>query len=436
MKTNRRRFISTAVAGGMAATTIPLSSCGLEPNALGSRPDLASRYATLDEILKQPVLKRELFTSPIVIKTVELLRDRNNFLCRVRSTDGAEGISVGHPNINRASWPVMRNLIRGFVDKDARDLDELITWASEPGAKNCGVPRCVQIATLEFAILDMLGNIVNKPIGKLIGEIHYPRIAVYQGSRYVEMRRLEPEESLELVKQDLLESKAKAIKIRGGVGNQMGTNADNAPGRTEKLIRMARETFGDEMVLMLDGNGSYTPDEAVRIGRILEDYNFFFYEEPIPWDWYEEQKQVADVLTIKMAGGEEEFRMRAFRWLIANDAFDIVQPDQFYFGGMIRSMRVARMAAACGKTIIPHMTNGGLGYIYMLHFVSACPNAGPYHEFKLFATSDANGNSVPIESKAEPFTSEEGVVKVPTGSGLGLIIDPDYIRTHKVVKEW
>jgi hypothetical protein len=161
----------------MAATTIPLSSCRLEPNALGSRPDLASRYATLDEILKQPVLKRELFTSPIIIKTVELLRDRNNFLCRVRSTDGAEGISVGHPNINRASWPVMRNLVRGSVNKDARDSDELITWAFEPGAKNCAVPRCVQIATLEFAILDMLGNIVNEPIGQLIGEIHHPRIA-------------------------------------------------------------------------------------------------------------------------------------------------------------------------------------------------------------------------------------------------------------------
>ena len=94
------------------------------------------------------------------------------------------------------------------------------------------------------------------------------------------------------------------------------------------------------------------------------------------------------------------------------------------------------MAAACGKTTIPHMTNGALGYICMLHSVSACPNAGPYHEFKLFATSDANGNSVPIESKTGPFIGEEGVVKVPTGSGLGLIIDTDYIKTHKVVKAW
>ena len=76
----------------------------------------------------------------------------------------------------------------------------------------------------------------------------------------------------------------------------------------------------------------------------------------MPWDWYEEQKQVADGLKIKMAGGEEEFGLHAYRWLIANDAFDILQPDVFYIGGMIRSMKVARMAQAKGKTIVPHLS--------------------------------------------------------------------------------
>ena len=119
--------------------------------------------------------------------------------------------------------------------------------------------------------------------------------------------------------------------------------------------------------------------------------------------------------------------------MIANDAFEILQPDQFYFGGMIRSIKVARMAATRGKTIVPHMSTGGLGYLYMLHFVSACPNAGEYHEFKLFATKDANGTTIPIESKTEPFSSVEGVVKVPEGPGLGIVIDPDYIKKHSVL---
>ena len=430
MKTTRRNFIATALSGSMAAT-LPLSAC--ESPCRSKYPD--EKYAILDEMLKLPVLRRDLFTSPVIIDSIELLQDRNNFICRVRSKDGAEGISVGHPNFARHSYPMFISLLRPlFLGKDARDLDALVTLAYESNYKHQGIPYCVQIANLEFAILDMLGNIANVPAGKLLGEIHNPEIAVYQGSRYTELRRMPPEESLELVKKDLEESKAKAIKIRAGLGDNRGTNGDNAPGRTEKLIKMAREEFGDSMVLMIDGNGSYDVAEAIRIGKILEEYNFYFYEEPVPWDWYEEQKRVADALQIPMAGGEEEFSLHAFRWLIANDAFEIVQPDHFYFGGMIRSMQVARMAEAFGKSMVPHMTTGGLGFLYMLHFVSACPNAGEYHEFKLFATNDANGNTIPIQSKTEPFSSVNGIVKVPTGSGLGIIIDPEYISTHNEIK--
>jgi L-alanine-DL-glutamate epimerase-like enolase superfamily enzyme len=92
----------------------------------------------------------------------------------------------------------------------------------------------------------------------------------------------------------------------------------------------------------------------------METYAYDFYEEPVRFDWYEETKQVADALTVPIAGGEQEPSMHQFRWLIANDALDIVQPDMFYFGGMIRSMKVARMAAAFDKPCVPH-TGPGMG---------------------------------------------------------------------------
>jgi L-alanine-DL-glutamate epimerase-like enolase superfamily enzyme len=430
MKTNRRKFISTAALAGGSAAMLSLSSCGSMNLSKKNYPN----YSLPDKALQRPVLKKELFPSQIIIETVELLQDRNNFICRVRSKGGAEGISIGHPFISKQGYPMFNNCVRHrFLGKDARDLDKLVFDAAERNVKSQGVPLCVQIATLEFAILDMLGNIVNKPIGQLFGDIHNPEIAIYLGTRVSDMRRKEPEASLALVKEDWLETGAKAIKLRAGRGDNLGSDIDNAPGRTEKLIKMAREMFGDKMVLMIDGNGSYSVKEAIRIGKLLEEYNYYFYEEPVPWDWYEEQKQVADALKIPMAGGEEEFGIHAFRWFIANNAFDIIQPDQFYFGGMIRSMQVARMAEVCGKAVIPHMSGGGLGYLYMLHFTSACPNAGEYHEFKMFATKDANGNRIPIESKTEPFSSKNGVIKVPQGSGLGIHIDPDYIKTHKVL---
>ena len=432
MKTGRRKFMTSAALSAGVSALFPLIGCRSNHSVDRPRTD----YSLLDEVLKQPVLRRELFPSPVVIESLQLLRDRKNCLYRVRSKDGAEGISVGHPFIAKESYPMVPNLLQQhFVGEDARDLDQLIFNAVEGNFKRQGIPLCVQIAGIEFAILDMLGNIADKPAGLLIGDVLNPEISIYLGHHFVNLRQLEPEESLELMRRDAIETGAKAIKLRAGRGDNLASDIDSAPGRTEKLIRMARELFGDEMVLMIDGNGSYSVKEAIRIGRILEEYDYAFYEEPVPWDWYEEQKQVEEALDIPMAGGEEEFGMHAFRYLVGNEVFQILQPDLFYFGGMIRTMQVARMVEAAGLRITPHISAGGLGFLYMLHMTSVCPAAYDYHEFKMFKTWDANLTEFSIESKAGPFASAGGVIKIPTGSGLGVTIDPDYIKTHKVFTE-
>ena len=432
MNLPRRKFLRSATLASGTLGLAALTSCQSTPTPSAATPP---DYAVLDQALQRPVLKRELFTTPVMIESLEMLRDKNNCLYRVRSSDGAEGISVGHPFIAKVSYPVVPiALEQHFVGKDARDLDQLIFNAHERNVKRQGIPLCVHVAGIEFAILDMLGKIANKPAGQLIGDVVNPEVSIYLGHLLPILRNKEPEESLLLMKQDVEKTQAKAIKLRAGRGDNLATDIDNAPGRTEKLIRMAREMFGDEMVLMIDGNGSYSVKEAIRIGKILEEYNYEFYEEPIPWDWYLEQKQVEQALNIPMAGGEEEFGMHGFRYLIGNEVFQILQPDLFYFGGMTRTMQVARMVEAAGLTITPHISGGGLGFLYMLHMVAVCPAAYDYHEFKMFQTRDANGTVIPIESTGEPFESNGGKIKIPTGPGLGVRIDPDYIQTHEVFK--
>lgn len=430
MNTTRRNFLASAgLLGGAAA--LPLSGHALDHTKAPMTPD----YGKLDEARNKPVLKRGLFPAPVIIESLELLRDRNNCMYRVRSKDGAEGVSAGHPFIAKNSYPMFANILhRHFVGKDARDLDQLIFNAVELNLKNQGIPLCVQIAGIEFAILDMLGNIADKPAGLLIGDITNEEISIYLGHHYWNLRRLPPEESLELMARDAAETEAKAIKLRAGAGDNLATDIELAPNRSEKLIRLARERFGDDMALMIDGNGSYGVKEAIRLGKILEELNYEFWEEPVPWDWYEEQKQVERALNVPMAGGEEEFGMHAFRYLIGNEVFQILQPDLFYFGGMVRTMQVARMVEAAGLQVTPHISGGGFGFLYMLHMVSVCPATYKYHEFKMFQTRDANGTMIPIESKAEPFGSKNGIIKIPTGSGLGITIDPDYIKTHKVFR--
>jgi len=427
MKSNRRQFISKAVAGGLAAT-LPLSSCS--PNDPAIPPtELKDKYEKLDQILKQPVFRKEWYTSPIIIETIELLRYKNNFLCRVRSKDGAVGISVGHGSI-RTLYPIFTNLIQPFfINKDARDLDLIMdkVFIYRLNFRLSGLALGIPLATLEFAILDMMGHIAEKSMGQLIGNIHHPEVEMYQATEY---RDKPVEESMEMITRDVGENNARALKIK--VGGLMFETEDlhavAPPGRTETMIPLVRKTFGDDMVLYADANGFYSVEEAIRAGKLLEEYNYQFFEEPVPFHWYEETKQVADSLSIPIAGGEQEFSLHGFRWLIANNGLQIVQPDIYYFGGMIRSMKVALMAQAFGKSCTPHMSGGDLGFLYMMHFVSALPNAMPHHEFKGFRTN------IVFDCKTSPLQSVNGVVKVPTGTGSGVDIDPDFIEKFQLVQ--
>src|SRR5262249_37578604 len=111
MKTNRRRFLKSNLLGGIGTSlALPLHGADTStPAVAGQNP----RYAKLDEILRQPVLKRELFPIPVIIETLELLRYKDNFLCRVRSRDGAEGISVGHSEL-KSLYPIFLYKLQPF----------------------------------------------------------------------------------------------------------------------------------------------------------------------------------------------------------------------------------------------------------------------------------------------------------------------------------
>jgi hypothetical protein len=122
MKTDRRRFLAGALVGSAGAA---LSRCAAPPAV--AAPTGAANYAKLDDVLKQPVLKRQLFSTPVIIETLELLRLGRNFLCRVRSKDGAEGISAANNSQQRSLYPIQVNRLQPFfIGKDARDLETLL----------------------------------------------------------------------------------------------------------------------------------------------------------------------------------------------------------------------------------------------------------------------------------------------------------------------
>jgi L-alanine-DL-glutamate epimerase-like enolase superfamily enzyme len=414
--TTRRAFMRLgSLAAGLAVTPRPADAAALPDLA---PPDKGLRIR-LDKALAEPVLRRSLWPDPVPIASVELIRAGDQFLVRARSRDGATGVAVAHPDVLESTWPILtRRVAPFFVGKDARDLEALVdgVYLTSSNYKWQGLPFWVPVASVEFAILDLLGQTAGKPLGELLGGVVRRDIAVYRASGN---RGNSPEAEISYLQQLVGETGAKAIKFRLGARMRF----DEASTRRDlTLIPLTRKTFGDDMTIYADANGSYDVPTAARIGRLMHEQRLAFLEEPVPFDYYDETKQVADDLTLPVAGGEQESSMRRFRWMIEHRGVDVVQPDLFYFGGLVRSIRVARMAAAAGIPCTPHMSDGGLGYLYVAHYASCVPNAGPFQEYK------GRDDGLPVSSDTSPLVSVKGLLRVPTGPGLGVTVDPSFLN--------
>jgi L-alanine-DL-glutamate epimerase-like enolase superfamily enzyme len=382
--------------------------------------DLARR---LRDAAEAPVLRRELFAGPVTLRSIELLRSGRFFLVRARSSDGATGIAEGHADVLRSAHPILvQRVAPFFVGKDACDLDALIqgVYLTQSNYKWQGLPFWACVTSVELAVLDLLGQVSGRRLGDLIGAVRREEISVYRASSH---RGNAPGEELAYLQQVVDEDGAKAIKFR--LGGRMYFDEATTK-RDRALIRTTRQAFGDAVTLYADANGSYDVAQAIDIGRMMQDHGFRFYEEPVPFDYYEETKQVADVLTIPIAGGEEEGSLRQFRWMIEHGVLQVVQPDMFYFGGMTRAMRVARMAEAAGLECTPHMSGSGLGFLYAAHFASCAPAHGPHQEYK-------GTDELPVSSPTSPLRAVKGVVRVPSGPGLGVVFDPAFLKQARVV---
>jgi L-alanine-DL-glutamate epimerase-like enolase superfamily enzyme len=409
-KLSRRSFLVDTAAVGVLAS----SARGASAREVRTATD-----QLLDDAARAPVLQIDGLEKPVKIVAMDLLRNGRNFVVRVRTNDGAEGIGVPNAMHLVHTYPIFVNRVAPFfVGKDARGLEDLL-WELYRHADNYkyqGLALWVCVAGAEFAILDLLGKLAGKSIGDLLGGVKRREIAVYRASG---TRGNSPEAEVEDLKKLVAESGAKALKFR--LGGRMSKNADSLPGRTEKLIPLVRETFGKGMTLYADSNSSYDVAKAIEIGRLMEEYDYGFYEEPCEFDHIDDTKAVADALRIPVAGGEQEFSEHRFRWAIANRGLDIVQPDLHYHGGFIRSMRIARMAHAAGLLCTPHMSGSGLGYLDAAIFASCIPNPVPFTEFK-------GDTDIPVSSETSSLKCENGVVTVPTGPGFGITIDPTFIR--------
>lgn len=389
----------------------------LKTSLFGTMAMMAGQSNAIDVPGASPMLElHRRFDSPILIASVDQLLVGRSIWFRVTSEQGAVGYCPGNSRLEVTVELAKRLVNPFFVGKDARDIESLVdgvyTERDDRGSvyKFAGMPFWNVVGHVEIAIFDMLARLKDVPVSHVIGKPLRTDIPVYI-SQFG--RNTSAEAEVANAAKDLEKTGAKATKFK--IGKRMGNSAEQNK-RDRKMIALARKTLGDEVTIYADANSSYTVSEAIEMGRFLDDHGVAFFEEPVPWQDTQGTASVTEGLrdrNINVAGGEQDSNLWLWDQMAKNRSVDIFQPDIFYNGGFVRTLRVAKMANAAGLPITPHSPKVLPDAAANLHLCSVLDNLGPFQEYRSYGKVT------------------DGTIQVPRRAGLGFSIDQAALKQAK-----
>jgi D-arabinonate dehydratase/D-galactarolactone cycloisomerase len=185
-------------------------------------------------------------------------------------------------------------------------------------------------------------------------------------------------------------------------------------------VRAALPTGVD---LFVDAAGVYEPQQAIRLGRYLEDLDVGWFEMPIPTDNLPGYVQVATALDLPIALDALANRGQA-RDYVAGGGLDVIQPDVCRAGGITESIKMAEVADLFGAACAPHVSIGSA-----IHFAATAQLAVALPNLLIaehWIGDNPLGDAILTEPMAQP---KGGYLTIdPSAPGLGISIDERAVR--------
>ena len=330
-------------------------------------------------------------------------------LVRVHTEAGLVGYGECSPMNNTVIAAHLEHPLAPLViGRDPFDTEALVERMFVTTYKIAGQALAMAVSGIEMALWDLKGKALGLPIYKLLGGAYRTRIRMYASS----MRRdISPQDEAKRLAELVEKHGFTAVKVR--VGSTFGFDQETVPGRSVELVREVRRVLGDEIELMVDGNSGFTAPRAIELGRRLEEYGVFHFEEPCPYWDLDATAEVAGALDLPVAGGEQDWGVHRFREMLQIEAVDIVQPDLIKAGGFSVCKKVAALAESYGRVCTPHQTQP-FGTVANLHLAASTPNCRYSQEYNI--------EPHPLAGRLfkEPVLEvKDGYLTVPEGAGDG-----------------
>lgn len=329
-----------------------------------------------------------------------------NVLIRLRTADGVVGVGESSPyapitGTTQATDVAMgRSLAEIIRDRDPFDIPRI---AADMDAFSPGHPSIK--AALETALWDICGKIAGQPVSRLLGR--YRDSFETDLTVYLNTPQIMAEQAKGVIRQGF-----KVVKIKLG----------ESPEADIERLRVIREVIGKDAKLRIDANQGWTPAEAVRALRGLEKYDIQFCEQPVVhWDW-EGLKYVRNHVPIPIMADEAIHSPHDAIEAIRRDSTDMINIKLMKSGGILQSVSIAQIAEAANlQCMLGCMSETRIALTAAAHVVASQKSV-------LYADLDSF-----IEHTVDPVIGgmelKDGTIRVPEAPGLGLDLDPAFLRT-------
>lgn len=341
-------------------------------------------------------------------------------IVRVGNDDGPEG--TGFVSARRDTAELFAGIIESvlapaIVGRDPRLNVECWHAMHDALARRGGdgpVRHCM--AGVDFALWDIRGKAAGVPVCNLFGA-RRERVPTYANCAH----HMPEDELAERAALDVANGH-RALKIRG---TRSFVTVDEATRR----VAAVREAIGPDVRLMVDVNGSWDVETAIRQLHRWERYDVYWLEEPVPpadLPGYVRVRERAGSTLI--VGGEQHVGLAEFRPLLDANAVDIAQPNAAMTGGITDWLPIHAYATARGVPVSPwnlqpihlHLAAGLPNVMWIEYFMP--DNALLEFQTRLFAG--------PVTR--EDVTDEGVFLLAPTAPGLGLALDPEAAEASRV----
>ena len=330
-------------------------------------------------------------------------------LVTVHTDEGLEGHSFlgsASQGADEFVGPLMRVAKPLLMGRDPLDVGAI--WA-----RLWGVNRVVStnaIGALDVALWDIAGKAAGLPIHRLLGTCRHS-VPTYASSGWLPSPEAFGEEALH-------------FKSLGWPAYKI--HPYGRPREDIEICRVVREMAGDEMVLMLDSMWAYGYEDALRVGRAIEELDYFWYEDPLADDDLYNYVKLKSKLDIPVMSTEyAPGRLYGMAQWILQSATDMLRGDVAVTGGITPLIRLAHLAEGFRLKCEIHHGGNSLNNVANLHVTMAVDNCDYY---EVFPANGANKYALVQDIEVD----DQGLVHAPTGPGLGFEIDWDLVRRETV----